>query len=339
MDLRRGPDLGRRPLLRTGVDDPVGVVQVELRPVLEQGEVGLPVGLDRADVLPVAVVAVAEDAGAAVEHRRDDVAAEVRQVLAQPAPERPLREDVDAHRGKVALGLLRLLLPLDDAVGVVHAEDAHPAGVGERHAPDRDGHVRPVAPVRLDERLVVHLVDVVAGEDDDGVGGRALDDVHGPEDGVGRPAVPLGDAAARDVRLEELHAAPVPVEVPRPPEPDVVVQGVRVVLGKDEDVIDVRVDAVRQAEVDDPVLATERDGRLRTHGRQDREAFAFTTGEDERHRPLHSRAPPGSWPLDGNRSTGPREPRSRRVNGRSTSRVRRPNAAGEDQRPRGTGAG
>ena len=111
---------------------------------------------------------------------------------------------------------------------------------------------------------------MVAGQDEDRVGGGLLDDVEVPEDRVCRPAVPLRDLAARDVWLEELHAAGVAVEVPRPAEADVIVQGVGVVLGQDEDVVDVRVDAVREREIDDPVLAGEGHGRLGTHGREDR---------------------------------------------------------------------
>ena len=93
--------------------------------------------------------------------------------------------------------------------------------------------------------------------------------------------------AARDVRLEQLDPAPVAVEVPRPAEPDVVVERARVVLGQDDDVVDVRVDAVGQREVDDPVLATERHGRLGPLLGQDREALALAAREDHRHRPLH----------------------------------------------------
>ena len=98
--------------------------------------------------------------------------AEVDPVLGQPATQRLLREDVDAHRRQVALGLLGLLLPLGDAVVVVEREDAHPGRLGERDPTDRDGHVGPAASVRRDERLVVHLVDVVAGEHEDGVARR-----------------------------------------------------------------------------------------------------------------------------------------------------------------------
>ena len=61
MDLCGGTDLRGRALLGAGVDDPLGVVQVELGAILEERQVGLPVGLDRPDVLPVPGVAVAED--------------------------------------------------------------------------------------------------------------------------------------------------------------------------------------------------------------------------------------------------------------------------------------
>ena len=138
------------------------------------------------------------------------------------------------------------------------------------------------------ERLVVHLVDVIAGENEDRVGGVVLDDVDVLEHGVGRPAVPLGDAAAGDVRLKELHAALVSVEIPGPAKPDVVIERAGVVLRQDHDIVDVGVDAIRQGEVDDPVFATERNSGLCAHARQDRQALTLTAGEDHGHRPFHA---------------------------------------------------
>ncbi len=166
VDLGGRPDLGRGAFLGPGVDDPVLVVEVQLWVVGQQRHVGLPERLDRADVLPVAVVAIAEDPRSRVEHRGDDVGPEVDAILRQPAPQRLLREDVDAHRGEVALRLLGLLLPLGDAVVLVEGEDAHARGLGQGHAADRDGHVGALSAVGGDERLVVHLVDVVAREDE-----------------------------------------------------------------------------------------------------------------------------------------------------------------------------
>ena len=132
----------------------------------------------------------------------------------------------------------------------------------ERHAADGDRHVGPVAAVGGDERLVVHLVDVVAGEDDDGVRRVVLDDVDVAQDRVGRAAVPLGDRPRAMYGWRSLTPPRLRSRSHGRPEADVVVERARVVLGQDDDVVDVRVDAVRQREVDDPVLAAERHGRL-----------------------------------------------------------------------------
>ena len=185
--------------------------------------------------------------------------------------------------------MFRLLLPFDDLVVLVEGEDPHPGRLGQGDSADRDRHVGPLPAMGLDERLVVHLVYVVAGKDQDHIARVVLDDIEVLEHRVGGPAVPLRHSPAGDVRLEQLDTAVVPVEVPRPAEADVIVQRARVVLGQDDDVGDVRVDAVRQREVDDPVLAAERDGRLRAHRREDRQALALAAREDHRHRPLHDR--------------------------------------------------
>ena len=153
---------------------------------------------------------------------------------------------------------------------------------------DGDRDVSPVAAVRGDERLVVHLVDVVAGQDEDDVAGLLADHLEVDEHGVRGAAVPLGRPAARDVRLEQADAALVAVEVPRPARADVVVQRARVVLRQDEDVVDLGVDAVRQREVDDPVLARERHGGLGADGRQDRQPLTFPTGKNDGGDRLHA---------------------------------------------------
>ena len=147
------------------MDDPLLVGEIELRVVVQERHVGFPERLDRSDILPVAVVAIAEDAGPGIEHGRDHVCSEIGAILGQPAAQRLLREDVDAHRRQVALRLLGFLLPLGDPIVLVKGEDAHARRLGEWHAPDGDRHVRTMAAMRGDERLVIHLVDVVAGKD------------------------------------------------------------------------------------------------------------------------------------------------------------------------------
>ncbi len=96
----------------------------------------------------------------------------------RPSPShlsRALRaEHVDAQAGEVRLGLARLLLPLSHRVAVVEREDAEAMGILDGHRLDGDGHVGALAAVLLDERPVVHLVDVVTGEDEHDVRARLL---------------------------------------------------------------------------------------------------------------------------------------------------------------------
>ena len=139
----------------------------------------------------------------------------------KPPAQRLLREDVHAHRGEVALGLLGLLLPLDDPVVLVHGEDAHARRLGERDAADRDRDVGPVAPMGGDERLVVHLVDVVAGEDEDRVRRVVLEDVEVAQDRVrgargttrrpGRARCTAGAASRRRELRSRSHGRPSPM--------------------------------------------------------------------------------------------------------------------------------
>ena len=59
----------------------------------------------------------------------------------------------------------------------------------------------------LDEGAVVHLVDVIAGQDEHQVARRLADGLDVLEHGVGRAAIPLAGAAAGDVRLQHPDAA------------------------------------------------------------------------------------------------------------------------------------
>ena len=148
----------------------------------------------------------------------------------------------------------------------------------------RTAHVTSASRSRcmLDEGPVVHLVDVVAGKDEDELRVAVVDEVEVLEHGVSGPAIPLARSTALDERLEQRHSAAAAVEVPGPSDADVVDQGARRVLRQDADVGQAGVHRVAEGEVDDPVLATERDSRLRAHLRQDAEPLALAAREDER---------------------------------------------------------
>src|SRR6185295_1235885 len=95
-------------------------------------------------------------------------------------------------------------------------------------------------------------------------------------------------------RLEELDAASLAVEIPRPSDPNVVAEGKRAVLRENADVEDAGVDAIGEREVDDPVLAAEGHRRLRALLGEQAEPAPEPSREDhgvgdEAHRPRRSR--------------------------------------------------
>ncbi len=98
----------------------------------------------------------------------------LRGVVAELLEQEPGGEDVDAHRGQAVLGIAgdrlgirRLLLEADDPAVVVdlhHAELRAPRRPATRRAPTVRSAL--FSQVELDHRPVVHLVDVIAGQDD-----------------------------------------------------------------------------------------------------------------------------------------------------------------------------
>ena len=179
-------ELRRRRLRLRGAQRPFGVVEVELRVDLAQVHAGLEVRIQRSDVAPVLrglfilVVEPVRVDRRGLNERRDDVLAEVvlavlpRRIFLERAFQHVGAEDVNAHRRERRVGRarrgrrpLRLLLEADHPIGFVDADDAEARRIRDRHL---DGGNRRLGALLLMEPQhlrVVHLVDVVAGQDDD----------------------------------------------------------------------------------------------------------------------------------------------------------------------------
>ena len=199
-------------------------------------------------------------------------------------------EDVDAHGGERHVRLvghagriLRLFEEGDDAVLVVDVHDAEAGRLHARHLEAADGDVGARIDVLLEHHLVVHLVDVVAGEHDDVVGAVAADDVDVLEDRVGGAGVPLvlRRALARRQDIEALVAFR-PEEGPAALK--VADEAVGLVLGGDRDAPDAGVKGIGQGEIDDARLAAEEHGGLGALVGQLHQPAAATAGQHIGHR-------------------------------------------------------
>ena len=140
--------------------------------------------------------------------------------------------------------------------------------------------------VLLQHLSVVHLVDVVAGKNDDVVGALAADGIDVLVDGVGGAQVPVGgDAHLRRKNFDEF-AEP---HQRRPTLADVAVQAERLVLREDEDAAQVAVDAIGERDVDDAVDAAKGNGGFGAVARQRPQPFALAAGQQDTDGVAHQR--------------------------------------------------
>ena len=190
---------------------------------------------------------------------RDDVPAEFIGVACLVLPERVEKhvrpEAEHGERGPVALRLGRLLLVGEHAAALFavfgdlrHAE----AGGGLPGDLDEGGSdVGVLLGVVADHFAVIHLIDVVTGEDEDHRGAVVTDVVEVLIDGVGRAPVPVRVFVVLE-RRQDGDAAIAADHVPGGAGADVIDQGVGAVLAEDGDAFDAGVEEVGEGEVDHP---------------------------------------------------------------------------------------
>src|SRR5271163_4247034 len=301
-------------LLLPGVEGPAFVVKVEDRGDGDQVHVGFVVGLDGTNVAPVRFVffvfvakIVGEDA-VFFDDARNDVFAEVVfgsgifGVGYQDGNEQLGIEKVHAHRGvhfvgmnARALGFGGLFLEADDApvlVGFEHAETS--CRFLRRDFEGSDGDVRAGFDVLFEHLLIIHFVDVVAGEDEDEVGLLGADGIDVLIDGIGGALIPV----LRDAHLWRENFDEIAVAHQRGPAlAHVAIEAESFVLGEDEDAAQIAIQAIRKRDVNDPVDAAEGDGGLGAIASERPKAFALATRQQDRKcvaHQGHGHAPPES---------------------------------------------
>ncbi len=182
---------------------------------------------------------------------------------------------------------VRLLLERRDLAVDVEAEDAHLGRFARRHRLRRNRDVGAALGVRLDELAVVHPVEVVAGEDQVVVGVHLLEVPARLAHGVRRalePAAAVGRLLGRQDLDETFRVAVEPVGLA-----DVTIERRRVELRQHDDLPDLRVQAVADRDIDEPVLPADGDRGLRPGVRQREESGAPAAAEDDRQHVAHGR--------------------------------------------------
>ena len=178
-----------------------------------------------------------------------------------------------------------LLLERGNPSELVEPQDPHLRRIDRRHRLRRDRDVGSGFDVRLDQLAEVHAVEMIASQDQEVVGIVATKMTRRLADGIGRPLKPVG-ALGRLLRGQHFDEA-----LGKQIEPirlsDVAVERSRVELRQHEDPFQVRVEAVADGDVDEPVLAPDRHRGLRAHARQRKQPRAAAAAENQREDVVH----------------------------------------------------
>ena len=105
-------------------------------------------------------------------------------------------EDIDAHIRQVAGRGGRLLDEVGDAIIFVGIDDAKAAGFVKGDADGADSGVSAFIAVVMHQHVIIHLVDVIAGQDQNIVGPALAHKVDILGHGIGGAGVPIGIEAA-----------------------------------------------------------------------------------------------------------------------------------------------
>ena len=126
---------------------------------------------------------------------------------------------------------------------------------------------------------VVHLIDMVTGEDDHIVGVVPVDKVDILVNGVGRALVPAALLVVALIRRQNLGTGMGLVQIPGLAVADVFIQLQGLILGQDAHGIDAGVDAVGQRKINNAVFAAEGNGRFGGFFRQHIQSAALAAGQ------------------------------------------------------------
>ena len=256
----------RREDLALRVDLPVFLIQIELRHDVNQLHIGFPVGIQGSHILPVAVKFIRIHRGAIFMAVGDDMFSEIQVGLFRPGNQSLLQrlpvKYVDTHGCQIASGIRRLLLKIRNLSVLVRDHDAEPLRFLHRYGHNRDRTLCASLLMVIQHHFIIHLIDVITGENQNIIRIEALHIVDILINCIGCSRIPFAVLAPL-VRGKDSHTADIPVQIPRNADPNMGIQPKRLILGEHPDRIHTGVDTVAQREINNPVLSAERYCRLR----------------------------------------------------------------------------
>ena len=110
--------------------------------------------------------------------------------------------------------------------------------------------------MKIEHHLVIHLVDVVSGENQDVIRMIRVDVLDVLVDCIGRAGIPV-TAFCTLIGREQRHAADRAIQIPRDTDSDMCIETERLVLGQYAHRIHTGIDTIAQRKINDAIFSAE----------------------------------------------------------------------------------
>ena len=187
-------------------------------------------------------------------------------------------ENIDTHRSQIASGMFRLFFKVRDLTVLIGDHHAEAAGFLNRDRHAGNGNIRFVRLVEIEHNLIIHLIDVVAAQDQDIIRIEGFHVSQILQNGIGRTRVPF-TVRTFFIRRKDRHTADITVQIPRDSDTDMTVQPQRLILCKYPNRVHTGVDAIAQRKINDTVFPAECHGRLGHFRGKYAKSAALTSGQ------------------------------------------------------------
>ena len=174
--------------------------------------------------------------------------------------------------------MLRFFFKLGDPSVPVGNHDAETAGFLDGYGHTGDGHVGFVGLVVIQHYFIIHLVDMIAGQDQHIIRVVHLHVRQVLENGVGRTGIPVGVLLGL-IGRENGNAAHISVQIPWNTNSDMGIQTKGLILCQNAYRINSRVDTVAERKVDDAIFSAECHRRFGHLLRENTETASLSSGQ------------------------------------------------------------
>ena len=242
-----------------GIDFPELLIQVKFRNDIDQFHVCFPIRSQCSYIFPVSVKFIGKQSLSVISAIRQDMFTEVTVWLILQCHQRLFecfpRENINSHRCQITSRVFRFFFKLGDPSCSVGDHNTETACLLDRHRHTGDSYICLICLMVIKHHFVIHLVDMVTGENQNVFRIVGLHVCHILKNCVCCSGIPVA-VTIFFIGGKHGNTAHIPVQIPRNTDPDMGVQTQWLILGQYAHGINARVNTVAQRKIDNTIFSS-----------------------------------------------------------------------------------